>query len=253
LPGVLPDSLRLVVAAEALAVGNRKQLFIDHRFIEASKGISLKVNPPVVRPEPVLWSEKPWEAFSLAYYSVAADEGLFKMWYAAFDGDAWGKGSERGKVLVCYATSRDGFRWEKPDLGLVEYKGSRNNNIILDRGWTMKTMSVFIDPNGPREKRYKMIYDHPGAQGVVLFQPGGDYTDKRVATSPDGLHWTFPDSSNLKHSVDTQHIAFWDARIKKYVVYIRVHIRDDNSPMFPFVEPIESNPPVVAPKIFRLG
>ena len=31
---------------------------------------------------------------------------------------------------ICYATSKDGIHWEKPDLGLVEYNGSQRNNIV---------------------------------------------------------------------------------------------------------------------------
>src|SRR5262245_48070852 len=31
---------------------------------------------------------------------------------------------------LCYARSKDGLKWEKPELGLVEYKGSKKNNII---------------------------------------------------------------------------------------------------------------------------
>jgi hypothetical protein len=29
---------------------------------------------------------------------------------------------------MCYAVSEDGLHWEKPNLGLVEYNGSKENN-----------------------------------------------------------------------------------------------------------------------------
>lgn len=235
-----------------LDIGDRKQLFIDHRFIDQSEGINLQVNPPVKLPGPVLWAEKPWEAFRFAYYSVVDDreEGIYKMWYTAFDGDQWGErdmtgdaaaGSGLTKTLVCFATSRDGLHWKKPALGLVKYKGSKKNNIILDRGFDMKTMSVFKDPHASSDQRYKMIYD----------EPEGGYHDKRVATSADGLHWNFPNQPSLSLHVDTQHIGFWDEKINKYVVYIRVQLNEDGTHSVPFVEPIESNPSVVAPKLLR--
>ena len=238
---VVSGVLRLQSDGNILSVGDRKQLFIDHRFIAASENIQLTVNPPVKLEKPVIVSDRPWEAFRFAYHSVADDSGLYKMWYSAFDGDQWGQGEQRGKVLVCYAESRDGLHWEKPNLGLVEYKGSKQNNIILDKGFSMKTMSVFIDRHAPPEKRYKMLYDEPSA----------NYSDKRVATSADGLRWNFPHVASLKHKEDTQHVAFWDTRIKKYVVYIRVRINEDGTPAYPVVEAIASNPPVVAPKRFR--
>lgn len=243
--------------SKVLNIGDRKQLFIDHRFIDQSEGITLKVNPPVKRQEPVLWAEKPWEAFTFAYHSIIEDkeEGIYKMWYTSIDGDQWGEGDKKGKVLVNYALSKDGLHWEKPDLGLVKYDGSTKNNIILDRGFSMKTMSVFKDLHAPRTKRYKMIYDEhyedPSGGNSSAVNFAVNYHDKRVATSADGLRWNFPDQPNLTLHVDTQHIGFWDEKINKYVVYIRVLVNEDGTPSVPFVESIESNPPVVAPKMLR--
>ena len=37
-----------------------------------------------------------------------------------------------GESVVCYAESKDGLHWEKPSLGICEYNGSTDNNIILD-------------------------------------------------------------------------------------------------------------------------
>ena len=61
-------------AASAVDVGDSKQLFIDHRFIESFENVQLVVNPPVKRPEPVLRSDKPWDAFRLIYFSLAEDK-----------------------------------------------------------------------------------------------------------------------------------------------------------------------------------
>ena len=33
------------------------------------------------------------------------------------------------EMAVCYATSEDGLRWTKPELGIYEFKGSSANNI----------------------------------------------------------------------------------------------------------------------------
>ena len=108
-----------------LDIASQKQLFIDHRFIEDSDAIELRVNPPVKRPGPILQSDRPWDAFNLIYFSIAEDEGLYKMWYQAYDDDQWAGGRPR----LCYALSDDGIHWEKPEMGLVEFRGSRKNNI----------------------------------------------------------------------------------------------------------------------------
>ena len=211
-------------------VGSDKQLFIDHRFIESSESITLVVNPPDKRPEAVLHSDKPWEAFKLIYFSVAEDDGVYKMWYQAFDKDQWGGGRPR----LCYAVSQDGLNWEKPNLGLVEFQGSKDNNILLE---DQKLAFVFIDPNGGAEERYKMIYQ--GTEGA------------RVGTSSGGFHWELSSEDLSRIRGDTQKQGWWDHRLNKYVVYLKASFKEENAPLYPFVKPIDSNPPVVAPKLMR--
>ena len=223
-------------AGGPLKVGSQKQLFIDHKFIESSENVSLVVNPPVKRPEPILRSDKPWDAFRLIFFSVAEDDGLVKMWYQAFDGDQWGGGTSR----LCYAISKDGLHWEKPNLGLVEYNGSKDNNILLAQ--RMFNAFVFIDPHGEPERRYKMLF----SPGAVM----------RAGVSADGIHWTLlGEDLTAQEGIgyDVQPTAFWDPVLKKYAVYPRVSIRGDSTPHFPFPAPIASDPPVVAPKLMRPG
>jgi len=218
-------------------VGSAKQLFIDHRFIDSSGHVTLCVNPPVKRPEPILRSDKSWDAFRLIWFTVADDGDEVKMWYQAFDGDQWGGGRSR----LCYAVSKDGLRFSKPDLGLVEYRGSRQNNILIE---DIINATVFIDPHGKPEQRYKIVY---------TIHQDSRWSDVRVGTSSDGIHWRLPSKGLASIHADTQHAAFWDERIGKYVVYFRVHVGGDGKPHHPFVAPIESNPPVVAPKLMRPG
>ncbi|MFV1967478.1 MAG: hypothetical protein ACC628_18785 [Pirellulaceae bacterium] len=134
-----------------------------------------------------------------------------------------------------YAISKDGLNWEKPNLGLVEYNGSKENNILMEG---RKLAYVFIDPHARPSERYKML--------VVL---GGT----RIGTSPDGIHWNLPDKPLTKLPVawDSQKLAYWDARINKYVVYMRLHFQNGNDLPYPFISPIESNPPVVVPRLYR--
>ena len=213
-----------------LSVGSQKQLFIDHKFIAAKEDITLAVNPPVKRPEPVLKSDKPWDAFALIYFSVGQNSDLYKMWYQAFDNDQWGGGVPR----MCYAVSKDGLDWEKPNLGLVEYQGSKENNILLQG--SSKLAYVFIDPHGTPEQRYKML------SGIGT---------TRVRTSPDGIHWKLHPQIVWNPPWDTQKQAWWDSRINKYVVQTRVQLKAENALPFPFVSPIQSDPPVIAPKLHR--
>ncbi len=225
--------------SEPIRVGGDKQLFIDHRFIERSEQVTLRVNPPRKDTVDRFPRDKPWEAFTTGWYSIDWDPEArrYKKWYAACDGDQWAGGSWR----LCYAESPDGLSWEKPDLGLVEYGGSRDNNILIDGE---KLTYTFHDPHacGPHgrpEERFKMIRGYP------------DKT--KVATSPDGIHWDLPDRhvSDLPPGWDTAKQAWWDERIGRYVVYLRVQIEQENELPYPFADPIDSDPPVIAPTLAR--
>ena len=68
-------------------------------------------------------------------------EGLYKCWYSPFISDLPAKGiglaerqqrsttSERTGDGLCYAASDDGIVWDKPELGLVDFEGSTENNL----------------------------------------------------------------------------------------------------------------------------
>jgi len=61
-------------------------------------------------------------------------------------------------VVVCYAESNDGIGWKRPKLGLVEFKGTKNNNIILSEFGT-HNFTPFKDanPKCPAEAMYKAV------------------------------------------------------------------------------------------------
>ena len=240
-------------------IGSDKQLFIDHRFIDSSEGVRLAVNPPVKREGAVLRADRPWDRFALGWYSIVDDGGTYKMWYYGaerdprpthIEGEARPLGHLTGYVVpagtpreslpvpgryrLCYAESHDGLEWEKPELGLVEFDGSKRNNIV---GGDFKLAYVFLDPHAPESERFKLI--HWTGPGIA------------VTTSADGLRWDRPSRQVSMLAADTQKMAWWEPRLNRYVVYLRVMVEEDNRPMFPFVEPIDSDPPVVTPKLLR--
>lgn len=68
--------------------------------------------------QPVMISERPHEGFSVMNPYVRWDEGrqVWRMWYAS--------GETYEPNVLCYAESKDGFRWEKSPLNPVFVKGS---------------------------------------------------------------------------------------------------------------------------------
>lgn len=83
-------------AQSPIEVGARKQLFIDHKFLEMSEGIRLAVNPPQPTREKLLSTDAPWErdAWLGSYNTVVQEEGKIRLWYNVLAGEhqpAWSR------------------------------------------------------------------------------------------------------------------------------------------------------------------
>ena len=74
--------------------------------------------------------DKPWEGASCAYMKVFEDGDLYRMIYRGWQHDR--KLKAEHKEVTCYAESKDGVNWTKPKLGLFEFDGSKQNNIVWD-------------------------------------------------------------------------------------------------------------------------
>lgn len=81
--------------------------------------------------------------------------------------------NDRGD-LTCYAESEDGLTWTKPNLGIFEFNGNPNNNIV----WDLHGACVFHDDDeSDLQKRYKMIGFCRRYRNIFLL------------ASPDGIRW----------------------------------------------------------------
>ena len=148
---------------EPLDIGSRLELFVDKVLVEEIKGEArLQLQRPTPR-EVVLVADRPWEGNACGHFSVFKDGGRYRMYYRGLQ-FATGKTLERPhREVVCYAESLDGIHWYRPDLGLVEFDGSRQNNIILDRlpevGGRVSNFLVFKDqnPDATPDARYKAV------------------------------------------------------------------------------------------------
>ena len=121
------------------------------------------------------------------YGSVLHAGDAFHLWYYGCHGREWGSigfGHGLQDCFLCYATSRDGRHWEKPRLGLVEFRGSTANNIVdLPHPGYRPACAVLHDPEDPDpRRRFKLAYEAPVA--------GQAEKCLCVAFSPDGLRWT---------------------------------------------------------------
>lgn len=212
-----------------LEIGSRRQVFVDGRFLARTHNVKLHTHAPVKTGERNIDHDRPWEVGGIGPYSNVLKEGdKYKMWYQVMASVQWHIDLEAG--AICYAESSDGIHWEKPNLGLVEFDGSKDNNIVLGHGAGGVRIGqsgglVFIDPKAPADQKYRMFICHtPAGPGIHLF------------SSPDGIHWkmTHPNLVTYRpqdsgHHLDSQNVIFFDDRIDKYVFYGRKNLSQRGS------------------------
>ena len=159
----------------------------DNVSIPHTQNLGLKMHNPVrYERNPVLrrGDAGSVDAMGVQFYgSVLQEAGKYRMWYVAFDDDAESKVATV-RWRAAYAESSDGVTWTKPNLGLVEFEGSRQNNLVDVGGeWGFVNLKVIrdeIDPDPSR--RYKMTthvyFRHHTRLGTLL-----------PFVSADGFRW----------------------------------------------------------------
>jgi hypothetical protein len=209
----------------------RHHLFLDTADLTEVEGIDFRIHPP--RAEGiVLAPEREWEAYRVAPLAVIEDGGVYKLWYSAI---ACHPGVEHSltcprcrrenpgcKVVcvacgwplvdidylqnevfgVCYAESTDGIHWERPDLGLVAFRGSQRNNLVAGPCGVPA-----LNPKGSPDERF-----------MGLVEVGGRL---HVAVSPDGLRWTRKPQPCLPFCADTNNQLIYDPETDRYLALLR--------------------------------
>ncbi len=205
--------------ADAIEIGSRRELFVDDYLIDTIQGARRVLHRPIRR-EIALVRNKPWEGNTSGYTTVFQDGDRYRMYYRGTDTVyTEGKVTMPHREVTCYAESRDGITWTRPELGLVEFRGSKKNNIIWD-GIGSHCFTPFKDTRKgcPLESRYKAISrGRPqGKKGLYVYQ------------SSDGIHWTLIRDEPVitKGAFDSQNVAFWDAVRGEYRCYLRDFRRD---------------------------
>ena len=145
-----------------------------------------------------------------------------------------------GQTRPAYFESTDGVTWTRPRLGVVDHRGSRENNYTDGFGG-----SVFFDPAGVPQERYKAIEEGYITQeqlDAFLRQRPGDFDPQAIRaelkegdlwwrgsnicavvgwTSPDGFRWRRLDMPLAVIHSDTRIVCHYDAALRKYVGYFR--------------------------------
>ena len=210
MPLLLVGCLALSVqSAEPIDIGSRRELFVDDYLVDKLTGqAELYAHKPVPE-EVVLVADAPWEGNVSGYFTVFQDGDLYRMYYRGWHFDEKTRRMARPEV-TCYAESKDGIEWTKPKLGVVEFNGSKENNIV-HKGLGSHNFTPFLDtnPDCKPPQRYKAMGSGKG--GLFAFQ------------SPDGIRWSPLGEKPVitRGAFDSQNLAFWDATRHCYVDFHR--------------------------------
>ena len=190
-------------------IGNRRECFFDNYLLDEEKTTAeVRLHKPVRR-NVIFELDQPWEGNLATFFSVFFAEGKWRMYYVCNHGSI---------KYIAYAESDDAHNWVRPDLGIVDYNGSKHNNIIMDVAMLKKfdftgfdNMSVFYDenPDCPADEKYKMVACWIGHASLVYL------------TSVDGIHFTKCSFITNDGAFDSQNRAFWSKEHNKYFCYYR--------------------------------
>ena len=207
-------------SAQTVDIGSRRELFVDRHLIERLAGTRLELHRPLRR-EIVFRTDAPWEGNGCVYQSVFQDGDRVRMYYRGGHHPN-SKAYETDKAsweTLCVAESKDGIHFTRPELGVVEFRGSTKNNLILDAakveeiGGSPAHTAVFKDtnPDCPHQERYKIV--------IVGSKPRGLY----LLVSTDGIHFHLKSDQPFATdgAFDSQNLMFWDPVNAVYREYHR--------------------------------
>jgi len=190
---------------EVIPIDVGRQLFVDDFFIKSTdlerryhKARKYDGNP-VLRPETELELNGDRNAIACPKSGGIwwdPELQLFRMWY------------EAGWIhTICYATSRDGLHWDRPELDLQP-----GTNRIFDPAITPDSWAVFPDYDG----------GDPAARWKMYLRPPGGHQPGLSMVSADGVHWSEPVESGLTGDRSTM---FYNPFRKKWVYRLRSGVR----------------------------
>lgn len=192
----------------------RKQVLWDTELAEHMDGVRLQMHS-LTRKGPILECDAPWEGEHCGYGKIIHDGEKYRFYYRGCGGNEGVWKNETGDHGVwCVAYSYDGKHFEKPSLGIYEYNGSLDNNIVMmNDARYIDNFSIMLDENPlcPADEKYKAISGEriDGVKRLVYFK------------SADGLHFTKVRLLDVPGRFDSMNIIFFDSDIGQYRLYLR--------------------------------
>lgn len=201
-----------------IEIGGRRELFVDHFLIDQLNGVRLQLHTP--RDEGAAFAfDKPWEGLFSGYATIVTlEDGRLRAYYR---GKAVSNRDGSEEEVTCCAESADGRTWTKPELGLYEVNGTRQNNVVLLSAQTAPhNFCPFRDtrPGVPEGERFKALGGTMEGGGLTAWKSSDGYRWEKMAVEPVITKAMVP----FKYMFDSQNVPFWSEAEGRYVAYYRV-------------------------------
>lgn len=214
-----------ILPCDPVEIGHERQLVMDRWVVDDVYDCRRTVHEPVKHPDnPIISAEHQYESLGPNSWGSVLREpasGKFRMWTPVFDAELREQAPNGAMVKRGhYYESDDGLTWARPELGLVEYKGSTANNIFLGGDMIVDNVFVFPLPDRWSEPgRYGMVYCH---NLIGEHQAGSHNMHNHIAISEDGLHWEdLPGNPIWKGRTDTNNCIVYNAARDVFMMYRR--------------------------------
>ena len=198
----------------------QREVFWDYYLIDEEKTTAkLVLNHPQKKEVSEVF-DKMWEGDNCAYFNLFKDGDIYRMYYLAVLSKLVYECEDNTAqpIYACYAESRDGLHWTRPNLGLVSLGGVTENNIIMDERYgILDNFFAFKDenPNCPETEKYKAVVRRKTGQ------PGLANDSLWCYVSADAIHFEEGWMIHSCGAFDTLNTAMWDARDRKYRCWFR--------------------------------
>ena len=190
---------------DAIDIGSRRELFVDDYIADTFTGNARRILHHPQPREVVLEWNKPWEGPYSLYVTVLHDGEKIRAYYRAWP-------NLKTQDCCAVAESQDGVHFTRPNLGLFEWEGSKENNICyMGPGGHNFTPFLDANPNTPPDQKWKAVASAGPKASLVPFVSADGYRWKRLRDEP----------IITKGAFDSQNLAYWNAAIGKYVEFHR--------------------------------
>ncbi len=198
----------------------KREVCWDMHIVEKNENVKLTMHKPVKK-NIAFEFDTAWEGAKVHYLAAVKEGEKYRLYYR-------GEGDDiNGPAYQCVAESDDGITYTRPNLGMFEFEGSKNNNIHhiedADNYKFTDNFSIFKDPNPncPPDAKYKSL----SLQFCRL-----DYImHLYLYKSADGLKFERVGEVPVPGVFDSYNTIVWDDKNEEYKLYIRdFHDKDGN-------------------------